>query len=87
MDPMVLDNDRENKIFLENYLGLLNGLSKEYKMQLVEKLNLDIAKEKDLKNDWIDALYGSFVSDRSAEDMISEIRSARRFTRKIKGFK
>jgi len=86
MDSMILDNTIENKVLLENYLGLLNGLSKECKMKLVEKLSFDIAEENSSKNDWIDALYGSFTSEKSAEDMISEIRSARRFTHKVYGF-
>jgi hypothetical protein len=32
----------ENEDLLENYLGLLNSLSKESKMKLVESLNFDI---------------------------------------------
>jgi hypothetical protein len=37
------------------------------------------------KNDWVDKLYGSFVSDKPAETMISEIRSDRRFIRETPG--
>jgi hypothetical protein len=76
----------ENEDFLENYLGLLNGLSKESKIKLVESLNFDIKNNTvSTKNDWIDKLYGSFVSDKPAETMISEIRSDRRFSREILG--
>jgi len=32
----------ENRDFLDNYLGLLNGLSRESKIKLVERLNFDI---------------------------------------------
>jgi hypothetical protein len=73
----------ENEDLLENYLGLLNGLSKESKIKLVESLNFDIKNNTVSKNDWIDKLYGSFVSDKPAETMISEIRSDRRFGREI----
>jgi hypothetical protein len=73
----------ENDNLLGNYLGLLNGLSKESKIKLVESLNFDINNNTVSKNDWIDKLYGSFVSDKPAETMISEIRSDRRFSREI----
>jgi hypothetical protein len=76
----------ENDNLLGNYLGLLNGLSKESKIKLVESLNFDINNNTVSKNDWIDKLYGSFVSDKPAETMISEIRSDRRFSREIPGF-
>jgi hypothetical protein len=69
----------ENEDLLENYLVILNGLSKESKIKLVESLNFDIKNNTVSKNDWIDKLYGSFVSDKPAETMISEIRSDRRF--------
>jgi hypothetical protein len=65
----------ENEVFLKNYLGLLNGLSKESKIKLVERLNSDIKNTSVPKTDWIDKLYGAFVSDKSAETMIAEIRS------------
>jgi hypothetical protein len=76
----------ENDDLLGNYLGLLNGLSKESKIKLVESLNFDIKNNTVSKNDWIDRLYGSFVSDKSAETMISDIRSDRRFSRETPRF-
>jgi hypothetical protein len=75
----------ENEDLLENYLGLLNGLSRESKIKLVESLSFDIKNNIVSKNDWIDKLYGSFMSDKPAETMISDIRSGRRFSREILG--
>jgi len=75
----------ENYDFLDNYLGLLNGLSKESKIKLVETLNFDIKKNVVTETDWIDNLYGSFVSDKSAEAIISELRADRKFTREVTG--
>jgi len=72
--------------FLDNYLGLINGLSKESKMKLVESLNSDIKNNTIVEKDWIDKLYGSFVSNISAEAMISEIRTNRWFNREIADF-
>jgi hypothetical protein len=76
----------ENEDFLGNYLGLLNGLSRETKIKLVENLNFDIKNNIVLETDWIDKLYGSFISDKPAEVIISELRSNRRFSREVTGF-
>jgi hypothetical protein len=76
----------ENDIFLENYLGLLNGLSRESKIRLVENLNSDINNNIESENDWIDKLYGSFVSEKPVETMVIELRAARQFNREITNF-
>jgi hypothetical protein len=60
-------------------------ISKESKIKLVESLNFDIKNNIVSKNDWIDKLCGSFVSDKPVEPMISKIRSDRRFGREILG--
>lgn len=86
MIPTMIEPNAENKDLLENYLGLLSGLSKEYKMKVIESLNYEIEKDRKPGNDWIDKLYGSFVSEKSAENIITEIKSDRRFTREITGF-
>jgi len=64
----------ENEDFLENYLGLLNSLSRESKIKLVETLNLEIENNTVSETGWIDKLYGSFISDKSTETIISELR-------------
>jgi len=76
----------KNEAFLENYLGLLSSLSKESKIKLVESLNIDIKNDIISETKWIDELYGSFVSDKPAEVLISEIRADRRFNRETASF-
>ena len=76
----------KNDVFLENYLGLLSNLSRESKIRLVENLNSDIKNNTPYETNWIDKLYGSFVSDKSAETLISEIRADRKFVREAVGF-
>jgi hypothetical protein len=39
-----------------------------------------------LTTNWIDELYGSFISDKPVDVQISEIRTDRRFNREITGF-
>jgi hypothetical protein len=76
----------ENEDFLTNYLGLINSLSRESKIKLVENLSLDINNNIIPKTEWIDKLYGSFISDKPAETIISELRSNRQFSREIASF-
>ena len=74
-----------NDVLLENYLGLLNGLSRESKIKVVESLNSDINNYITSETEWVDKLYGSFISNIPAELMVSEIRAGRQFNRKIAG--
>jgi phosphopantetheine adenylyltransferase len=76
----------ENEDFLTNYLGLLNSLSRESKIKLVENLSLDIKNSNISQTDWIDKLYGSFISDKPAEAIISELRSNKQFSREVTSF-
>jgi hypothetical protein len=76
----------ENEDFWGNYLGLLNGLNRESKIKLVESLNFDIKNNIVSETDWIDKLYGSFISDKPAETIISELRLNRLFNREVTGF-
>jgi hypothetical protein len=76
----------ENEVFLGNYLGLLSSLSRESKIKLIESLKFDIKNSITSETNWIDELYGSFVSDKPAETLISEIRADRRFNREFTGF-
>ena len=78
-----------NSIVVNNYLGLLHGLSRENKISLVAGLINDIVKEppkKKTKKDVVNRFYGAFQSDKSAEDMIDEIRTSRKFNRVIESF-
>jgi len=79
MIPAIIEPNAESNDLLENYLGLLSSLSKEYKMKVIETLKYEIEKGSNSGNEWIDKLYGSFISEKSAENIITEIKSDRRF--------
>jgi hypothetical protein len=70
-------------ILIENYFGLLNSLSRENKIKLVAKLSNSIANEVSEKEDVVDKFYGAFKSEKSAEELIKEIRESRTFNRTI----
>lgn len=71
---------------IENYFGLLNGLSKENKLRLIAKLSNSVADEVVKNEDIVDKYFGAFKSDKSAEEIIKEIRESRNFNRSIEAF-
>jgi hypothetical protein len=89
MNSTVENTDVPNGILLDNYLGLLNTLSLEYKMQLAARLMHNISEEFTDKKpfssiaDSVNKFYGAWQSVKSAEDMIAEIREGRRNSQRI----
>lgn len=71
---------------VDNYFGLLNGLSKENKLRLIAKLSNSMADEVVKNDDRIDKYFGAFISDKSAEEIIKEIRESRNFNRSVEAF-
>jgi hypothetical protein len=74
---------------LDNYLGLMKGLNREYKIQLAAKLTREIAEEKDdhaNAMDIVDKFCGVWKSKKSADEIVAEIRADRAFTRTIERF-
>ena len=79
-------NTSSNTVLVKNYLGLLQRLNRETKIHLVACLVNDIAHEPQEtinKKDTINRFFGAFQSDKSAEEMIDEMRSSRKFNRII----
>lgn len=73
-----------NKIMVDDYYGLLRNLSKETKLKLIEKLSNSITENTVSENDnLVDKFFGAFKSDKSAEEIIKEIRESRTFNRTI----
>lgn len=71
---------------IDNYFGLMRGLSTEYKIKLIAKLSNSIVEEVTKKEHLVDKYYGAFKSEKSAEEIISEIRDSRTFNRSIESF-
>lgn len=75
-----------SSLLIENYLGLLNSLSRENKIKIIAKLSNSIVDETTEKENVIDKFYGAFQSDKKAEEIIKEIKESRTFNRKIEAF-
>ncbi len=66
---------------VDSYFELLSNLNPETKLELISRLSDSMKKpRKELNGSWKD-LFGAFESDKSAEEMIEEIRNARTFSR------
>jgi len=79
-------NTSYNAVVVNNYFNPLRSLRREDKINLVAMLTNEIAKETEIKTknkDVVNRFFGAFQSDKSAEEMIDEIRSSRKFNREI----
>ena len=72
-----------NVHIINNYLGLLKSLPPDSKLEIISKLSDSLKSTKQPKGKSLKNLYGAFKSDKSADQMIKEIKEARTFNRKI----
>jgi hypothetical protein len=89
MNVSTVETDDVNTVFLDNYFGLIKGLTREQKIQLAAKLTHEIAETTDEHThdmDLVDKFCGAWKSEKDADEIIAEIRAARNFTRTIEGF-
>lgn len=77
----------EKKSRVETYMLMLDDLSKDEKLELIVRLSKSLRskRKRTPKNPVIsiDDLYGAWKDEKSAEDLIAEIRQSRVFTRQI----
>ena len=77
---------KSNTVLIDNYYGLLSSLSKENKIRLIAKLSNSIIEESTQNENVVDNFFGAFKSEKSAEELIKEIRESRIFNRTIEAF-
>ncbi len=68
-----------DKHIVETYSMLFDGLSSLSKIELIEKLTKSLKKEKTVKKDTFFESFGAFSDEKSAEEIISDIKSSRKF--------
>lgn len=74
-----------DKHFIKNYSLLFEGLNSLTKIELIESLTKSLKREKTSKKDDFYKSFGAFGSEKSAEEIVKEIRSSRKFrTKEIK---
>jgi hypothetical protein len=70
---------------VDSYLELLKTLSPDSKLEIISKLSDSLKGSKRFTKKSIGELYGSFVSQKTADEILGEIKSNRIFNRKIEG--
>ena len=75
-----------NTTIIEGYLRLLDNLSPANKLDLISKLTASVKSDITNKKSSFDKAYGAFESEKSADEIVNEIRSSRTFTRQIEDF-
>ncbi|HZW70643.1 MAG TPA: hypothetical protein VFF57_07190 [Hanamia sp.] len=71
-----------DKHIIATYSGLLEGLSSESKTELIESLSKSLKSERKNKESKFYKSFGAFASSKSAEEIIADIRSGRKFRKK-----
>lgn len=61
----------------ESYYKNLRDLSPEIKMELISRLSASIKDKSKTNEKMVDKLFGSFISDNTAEEIIEEIKRDR----------
>jgi hypothetical protein len=70
---------------VETYAELFEGISSLSKIELIESLSRSLKVEKTAKDKKFYKSFGAFSSEKSAEEIIADIRSSRKFrNREIK---
>ncbi|HEX8278522.1 MAG TPA: hypothetical protein VF540_07495 [Segetibacter sp.] len=75
-----------NTMIIEGYLQMLDNLSPSNKLDLISKLSASVKSDIKNKKPTFKRAFGAFQSEKSADEIINEIRSSRTFTRQIEDF-
>ena len=75
-----------NSTIVDGYVGLLDNLSTNNKLDLISKLTASVKTDLTNKKSSFKKSFGAFDSKKSAEDIIEEIRKSRVSTRQIESF-
>jgi len=70
------------KHIVETYTSLFEGLSSLSKIQLIENISKSLIDEKTGKESKFYKSFGTFSSEKTAEEIIKEIKSSRTFRNK-----
>ena len=75
-----------NTTIVDGYVGLLDNLSTNNKLDLISKLTDSVKSDLIDKKSSFKKAFGAFDSKKSAEEIIQEIRNSRISTRQIESF-
>lgn len=67
---------------VDSYLGLLNSLSPDSKLELISKLSDSLKSSKKPTKKSLSDLYGAINSKKTADEIIADLKNSRNFNRK-----
>ena len=70
-----------NTNLIDSYFTLLKSLSPDNKLELIARLSKSMKTTKKAKKASLKSLYGSWVSEQSADQLVDELKQARTFNR------
>ena len=71
-----------NTALIESYYTLLKSLSPNNKLELIARLSKSMkTPKKEKKEVTLSSLYGSWVSEQSADEFVEELKKDRNFSR------
>jgi hypothetical protein len=74
-----------DKNIIENYFGLFESLNSMSKLELIEKLTKSLKAENKSKEKNFYKSFGAFSSEKTSDEINTEIKSSRKFrTKEIK---
>ncbi len=81
-----MTSSETNTTIVNGYVGLLENLSPDDKLDLISKLTALVRTDLGNKKSIFKESFGAFKSEKTAEEIIEEIRNSRLFTREIEPF-
>jgi len=75
-----------NKKLVDSYLELLRNLSPNSKLDLISKLSDSLKSGKSKKANSLKSLSGDFIPEKTADEIIGDLKEARNFTRETESF-
>ena len=71
-----------DKHIVKTYSKLFKGLNEDSKVELIENLSKSLKSKKERKDAGFYESFGAFESEKSANEIIAEIKSSRKFREK-----
>lgn len=78
---VTMNTGNVNVNLIESYLELLKNLSPDNKLELIARLSQSMKTRKSAKSGSLASLYGAFISEQSADELIADLKKARTFNR------
>ena len=81
-----METEDTNTTLIDGYLQMLDNLSASNKLDLISKLTASVKSDITNRTSSFKEAFGAFESEKSADEIINEIRNSRTFTRQIEEF-